>query len=302
MKKRRASHSQQVVLIIVLVALATLVVWSRAGRKKPQITRSAGEASYSPAESKTLPHIIHPAMITEDNNENRITGNDTLPDMQFSREFLLGKSDPLQGGPFVPVDNIFGVRSGMYMHRKAYDAFRMMHAAALEAGVSLTIVSAMRTFDHQKRIWDNKWNGRQILFGDILATTIDDPVERALEILRFSAMPGTSRHHWGTDIDLNSLNNSYFERGEGRRVYEWLLANAASYGFCQPYTARGNGRSVGHEEERWHWSYKPVASECLKQFAAKITYDDIRGFDGWQVAREIGIIGNFMMTVNEACI
>ncbi|NJK84501.1 MAG: M15 family metallopeptidase [Saprospiraceae bacterium] len=49
------------------------------------------------------------------------------------------------------------------------------------------------------------------------AATTPNPQERALKILKYSSMPGTSRHHWGTDIDLNSFSNSYFEQGEGKK-------------------------------------------------------------------------------------
>jgi len=50
-------------------------------------------------------------------------------------------------------------------------------------------------------------------------------------------MPGTSRHHWGTDVDLFSLDNKFFESGDGKIWYSWMVQNAAKYGFCQPYTA-----------------------------------------------------------------
>ncbi len=51
-------------------------------------------------------------------------------------------------------------------------------------------------------------------------------------------MPGTSRHHWGTEIDLNALNNKWFENGKGLKVYQLAYKNAAQYGFHQPYTAK----------------------------------------------------------------
>jgi len=50
-------------------------------------------------------------------------------------------------------------------------------------------------------------------------------------------MPGTSRHHWGSDVDLYSLEDIDFLKGNGKIIYQWLTDNAASYGFCQPYTA-----------------------------------------------------------------
>ncbi len=64
-------------------------------------------------------------------------------------------------------------------------------------------------------------------------------------------MPG-ARHHWGTDFDLNALNNAYFNTKDGKRIYDWLTQHAAEFGFCQPYTAKGgpDGRPIGYEEEK----------------------------------------------------
>ena len=31
-------------------------------------------------------------------------------------------------------------------------------------------------------------------------------------------MPGTSRHHWGTDIDFNSVDPAYFKTATGIKV------------------------------------------------------------------------------------
>ena len=73
-------------------------------------------------------------------------------------------------------------------------------------------------------------------------------------------MPGTSRHRWGTDVDMYSLENYDFDFGNGKIIYDWLVDNAASYGFCQPYTA---GRCAGYNEERWHWSYCPISKPLL---------------------------------------
>ncbi|MEE4177869.1 MAG: M15 family metallopeptidase [Bacteroides sp.] len=216
-------------------------------------------------------------------------------------ELLLGNLDPATNDQFVRIEESFANRSGMFMHREAYEAFVKMDSAAQADGVNLTIVSAMRTFSHQRRIWNDKWNGRQILEGNIRATSIADPVERAREILRFSAMPGTSRHHWGTDIDLNSLVNSYFELGQGKNVYDWLLANASRYGFCQPYTARNAQRPEGYEEEKWHWSYKPLAAKYLSAFEASVQYDHLKGFDGWETAEELKVIENYVLGIDEKC-
>jgi LAS superfamily LD-carboxypeptidase LdcB len=92
-------------------------------------------------------------------------------------------------------------------------------------------------------------------------------------------MPGTSRHHWGTDIDLNSLESSYFKSGEGLKVYQWLAGHGFEYGFCQPYTSKSAGRT-GYEEEKWHWSYLSLSREFLDAYRKHIQDSDISGFQG----------------------
>jgi len=224
-----------------------------------------------------------------------------LPDESIGLDLLLGKIDPANHPDFIQVDPRFADQPGRFMRREAYEAFVKMHEAASRDGIHLIIVSATRSFSDQQRLWNDKWHGRIILEDNIVASDIQDPFERALEILRFTAMPGTSRHHWGTDIDLNSVENVYFTRGKGRRVYQWLQANAARFGFCQPYTPWGQGRWAGYEEEKWHWSFIPLAQRYLQSFEKHINYSHITGFEGWETAQEIRIIRNFVLNVNNAC-
>jgi len=224
-----------------------------------------------------------------------------IPGDSIEFDLLLGKIDPANHPDFVLVDPRFADEPGRFMRREAYEAFVKMHEAAANDGIHLIILSATRTFNDQQRIWNNKWHGRVMLDDNIRASDIEDPFERALELLRFTAMPGTSRHHWGTDIDLNSIENVYFTRGKGRRVYQWLRENAGRFGFCQPYTPWGQGRWAGYEEEKWHWSYIPLAQWYLKAFEEKINYSHITGFDGWETASEIRIIRNFVLNVNSEC-
>jgi len=287
--KRNNNHPKSWLLATLVVLLAVLFIFSRGER--------ASRRAIMPVQPQV--ETLQTTQITE-----------TLEDMEpqtpevtepITLELLLGKVDPASNPLFVPVESRFANRSGMFMHKEAYEAFKEMHAAAASDGVNLVIVSAMRTFNHQRRIWNDKWNGRQMLEGNINATSIADPVERAREILRFSAMPGTSRHHWGTDIDLNSLVNSYFESGQGKRVHDWLQQNAPSFGFCQPYTAHGNNRQGGYEEEKWHWSYMPVSKKYLLAFKESVEYEHITGFDGWETASQIGVIERYVLDVNEDC-
>ncbi len=221
----------------------------------------------------------------------------------FTVDYLMGKFDPAAHAAFVPLQAEHTNKSNVFLRRDTYESFQRMYQAALEDGVRLIIVSATRNFNAQKGIWEAKWTGARLVEGgENLAETTPDPKERALKILRYSSMPGTSRHHWGTDIDLNSLNNAYFAEGEGKKIYDWLTANAADYGFCQPYTPKGEERPYGYNEERWHWSYIPVAEQLTTMAADQLTNDMISGFQGAESAGLIDVVDKYVLGVNVACL
>ena len=210
------------------------------------------------------------------------------------KNYLLGKFDPATHSQFVKLqdEHTQGSGRGAYLRKETYDAFIKMSEAAKKEGVNLIIISATRNFDSQKRIWENKWEGRTMVEGKNL-TTVKNKKERARLILLYSSMPSTSRHHWGTDMDLNNLENSFFETGEGLKMYQWLTAHAAEFGFCQPYTAKKDGRT-GYEEERWHWSYLPLSGEFLEPYKKQVAYNDIKGFAGSEVAKEMQVIKKYV--------
>ncbi len=229
---------------------------------------------------------------------------DSIPADQptYSVSYITGKFNPSEDDRFVMIEAEFADEEGMYLREEAYEAFLKMHDAAEAEGIDLTILSATRNFDVQRSIWESKWTGHRLVEdGTNLAKTVPDPVERALRILRYSSMPGTSRHHWGTDIDLNALNNEYFKAGEGARVYRWLKEHAREYGYCQPYTKKGEERSTGYEEERWHWSYLPLAQPLLDQAKNRLKNDNISGFKGAETAPSIQVVERYVFGISPEC-
>ncbi len=229
---------------------------------------------------------------------------DTKP--AFSLEYLMGKFDPAQHPDFVAVDKKYADVEGYFLRKETYESFIKMHDAALADGVTLTIISATRNFLRQKSIWEAKWSGeRKIENGTNAAKKYPDPKTRALKILEYSSMPGSSRHHWGTDIDLNDLDNFTFEQGAGKKVYDWMVKHAAEYGFCQPYSKKSSdegGRTTGYNEEKWHWSYMPIAQKLTDLAARSLTDDMIGGFKGAETAVEIGIVEKYVLGVNQECL
>lgn len=210
------------------------------------------------------------------------------------KNYLLGKFDFRQHADFVKVEAAHTSKYGeAYLRKEAYKAFKEMAAAAEKEGVKLTIISAARNFDKQKEIWENKWKAK---YADVPAGK-----ERAEAILKFSSMPSTSRHHWGTDMDFNSLEDAFFQKGEGKKIYEWLLKNGANYGFCNVYSAKDASRPNGYNEEKWHWSYLPLSKPFLAQYKEKITLADITGFEGADSKTELSVIKNYVEGINPAC-
>lgn len=219
----------------------------------------------------------------------------------YTLEELMGKFNPAEHPDFIKMDNKYTDKPNLYLRKAAYESYQKMYAAAKADGIKLTIRSATRNFNYQKGIWERKWTGKTKVRGKDISQTIKDPVLRAKEILLYSSMPSTSRHHWGTDIDLNSFNNEYFAQGTGKKVYDWLTANASKYGFCQPYTAKGIARPHGYEEEKWHWSYLPIAQPLTDLAEAQLKDGMIDGFKGAETATEIGVVEKYVLGIARRC-
>ena len=98
--------------------------------------------------------------------------------------------------------------------------------------------------------------------------------DRLDTILKFSALPGTSRHHWGTEVDLNSVNVDDWKPGKKdslASLYTWLQTNAPKVGLIQSYTA---GRKGGYNEEPWHYSYAPIAAGLRERYNREVKLDE----------------------------
>ncbi len=250
---------------------------------------------------KTQSNIV-PAVVAENITHTPSSKPDPIPEY-IDLDYVMGKFSIESHKMLARIDKAYADNGNRYMHKDAYSAFKEMHKAAKSAGVNLQIRSAARNFDYQKGIWERKWKGVTLLEGKINADkTYEDPKERAEAILRYSSMPGSSRHHWGTDVDFNAFENSYFEMGEGKKVYTWLVENAHKYGYCQPYTKKGPERPSGYEEEKWHWSYLPVANECMRRVDKEFKNELIKGYLGSEQAVAIDVYTHFIRSINKSCL
>jgi len=244
--------------------------------------------------------VLHFSLVAQVSGIDSVLVNKVSID-SIQKRFLLGKFNPSQEAGFSLISSKYTLKKGIYLRTEVYNAFIAMRDSALKDGITLTIVSATRTFEHQKMIWENKWNGRQYVGGKLLNTAYPDEVERAQVILKYSSMPGTSRHHSGTDIDFNSVDPAYFKTATGIKVLQWLETHAAHFGFCRPYTPFGETRKTGFQPEEWHWSYYPVAYKFQQAYKKQISNLDIEGFDGDETVFSVRVIENYVLGVDSVC-
>lgn len=175
-----------------------------------------------------------------------------------------------------------------FIHSQMREDFLKLQKKASEAGFDLQIISAFRDYERQLKIWNAKARGERALmddFGSPLAYQVLTPTEIMFSILRWSALPGASRHHWGSDIDVFDANKQNAEdvqltpkecEGDGpaARLHDWLdeqINNNESFGFFRPYASDKGGVSP----ERWHLSYWPISQDVYKSYTIELFQKNI---------------------------
>ncbi|WP_405247311.1 M15 family metallopeptidase [Cellulophaga sp. Asnod2-G02] len=178
-------------------------------------------------------------------------------DVEYSILELMGKIDV----------KLYG--KGINLRKEAHDAFIEMKRAAYTGGIDLKIVSSYRSFDRQQVIFENKF----IKYTDAGMT----PLDAISKIIEYSTIPGTSRHHWGTDIDVIDgyqkvsgdvlVPSKYGEDQPFADFKKWMDENSEKFGFYLVYTDDKKRR--GFKYEPWHYSYAPISIPMLETFRSK---------------------------------
>ena len=186
-----------------------------------------------------------------------------------------------------------GIVQRIGLQAQAWQAYEALAHDAAEQGIELKIASGYRSYERQCLIWNAKAMGARPVFDDSgveldVATML--PAERAEKIMRWSAIPGASRHHWGSDLDvydaavisadyeLQLITEEYGSGGPFEKLNAWLqtqiVANAA-HGFFRPYCIDKGGVAA----EPWHLSYAPVAKNMQQEWSAPKIRDCITQCD-----------------------
>ena len=90
-------------------------------------------------------------------------------------------------------------------HPAAAAALQRLQSRARRAGMVLEVASGYRDYSRQLAIFNAKFQGHRPVYSDAgeqLYRSQFDDAAWLKAILHYSALPGTSRHHWGTDFDV----------------------------------------------------------------------------------------------------
>ncbi len=185
----------------------------------------------------------------------------TIPSYALKQETIYSVEE-LMGKEAIP---LYG--EGVQLREESCNAYLAMKKAAYTAGFDMKLVSGYRDYYRQEAIWNRKY----VKYTDIQGLS---PTEAIAKIVEYSTIPGTSRHHWATEVDIidgypktsgDVLVPEKFEAGgpfEGFK--KWLDKNANTYGFHLVYT--DNYFRKGFKYEPWHYSYAPLSKPMLKQY------------------------------------
>lgn len=173
---------------------------------------------------------------------------------KLSYDELIGKGKP----------ELFG--TGFKLRKLAYEAFLEMASEAKKSDINIQVISGYRSFARQNLIWERKFKSNE---------NKGLSAERNIKkIIEYSTIPGTSRHHWGTDLDIIDGNSKQpalvlqpihsEKNGCYHKLKLWMDAHAHRFGFYLVYTNLETRK--GFKYEPWHFSFKPLSHIYLKQY------------------------------------
>lgn len=189
-----------------------------------------------------------------------------------------------------------------YLHKDVVGAWREFQADAAQAGFAPVVISAYRGFERQLAIWNAKASGQRQVLDDadkpVVMAGLED-IDKIHAIMRFTALPGASRHHWGTDfdiVDMSVVDADYDwqltlaeTQGDGpcANFYQWLAEyQPADFAFKRPYLVDTGGIAI----EPWHFSHRAAAAP----FEAMLSAAAVKAvISGSELALKACVLANF---------
>lgn len=173
--------------------------------------------------------------------------------------------------------------------RDAAKALPDLFSDAFDKGFELRIASAYRSFYKQFKIFDDKFKGKRPVLdaneNPMDISSLSDE-QKVLEIIRFSSIPGFSRHHFGTDFDIYAVNllpegkqleltaREYQKGNYFYKLGQYLSQNLNKFGFKRPFNGKGTIAL-----EPWHISFSKKADECIDAFPVDFALEYLISFN-----------------------
>ncbi len=192
---------------------------------------------YKDNKDKGLTDVV---AIINTNTNNDFYTNTKETDVSKNELMLINKYNYLTAS-YNPDDlevftNVYAYGENQSLRKDEYDAFIEMWNSANKDGYKLIVNSSYRSYDEQKKIYDDysSWYGEE------------DADKKA-------ARAGYSEHQTGLAVDIQSYcsQNKDFEECE---EFTWLTNNAYKYGFILRYP-KDKEYLTGYKYESWHYRY-----------------------------------------------
>ncbi|WP_350595574.1 M15 family metallopeptidase, partial [Pseudoalteromonas sp. 45-MNA-CIBAN-0466] len=106
-------------------------------------------------------------------------------------------------------------------------------------------------------------------------------IDKCIAIMLYSALPGASRHHLGTDLDIYDKSavsddyvlqlspNEYQQGGPFAKLSQWLDTHLAEFGFYRPYQYDLGGVAP----ELWHISHIAQSAQLIRHLTPEVLHD-----------------------------
>ena len=183
---------------------------------------------------------------------------DTRPSTNLNTNYLLVNKFNYLDSNYIPenlelLDNSYA-KSGIYLVKEAKDNIEKLISDAKNDGMNIRVISAYRSYSYQENLYNNYVK--------------NDGVENADT---YSARPGYSEHQTGLVVDVTRAFDD-FNNFENTDEYNWMLDNAANYGFILRYP-KDKEDITTYSFEAWHYRY--VGVELAQKIkASSLTFDE----------------------------
>ena len=152
---------------------------------------------------------------------------------------LVNKENPLLED-YVPDDlqriGSFCSESDKMLVKEACINFEIMCADALKDNMNIKAISAYRSYDYQKKLYEYYIKTRGLKYAS-----------------KCSAKPGYSEHQTGLAVDVMGENGDYNLFGKTKE-FKWMMKNSYKYGFILRYPS-DKEKITGYKYEPWHYRY-----------------------------------------------